>query len=88
MGRGVQETVCEVCEMRFLTPRMGQARHRALRAELNLCYHRLGKILYERGAFRGRRGDPLVPRDIGPIALLIAAKIRDLASEVEATRPG
>lgn len=80
--------MCEVCEMRFITPRLGEARHRALRAELDECYRRLGRILYERGApGRRRETDPIVPDGFGPIAVLIAAKIRDLASEVEATRP-
>lgn len=73
--------------MRFMKPRIGEARRAAVRAELTDCYRRLGRILYERGANRERREtDPIVPKAIAPIALLIAAKIRDLASEVEATR--
>ena len=80
--------MCETCEMRFLTPRVGEARHAAVRAELYDCYRRLGRLLFERGAFAQRRdSDPFIPPALAPIAALIGAKIRDLSAEEEATRP-
>ena len=81
--------MCELCKVHFLGQRRLVSRHAALRAELDRSYRRLGHILYERefGAPR-EDDDPLVPPSVAPIALLLAAKIRDLNVDMQAARPG
>lgn len=80
--------MCERCELHFLTPQPIPSRRTAIRAELDRSYRRLGAILYERG-FGAPRGenDPIVPPSVAPIALLLAAKIRDLSVDLQARGP-